>query len=156
MRQGKTRFILAISCALIWVCRMSYAQAELDHEAIKAADVSFSLIDSGRYSELWDAADPHLKRTVRKKRWLTSLTDMRLPRGKAISRKLGSASFKTGLPGAPCFDCFKDLSYVIVIYDTGFENSPRRAIETLTLMRASHGEWRLFDYYISQNEGCRN
>ena len=79
------------------------------------------------------------------------LADAREPLGKVISRKLRSKQYRSGLPGAPCFDCFKDNKYVVIQYDTVFENK-MSATETITSMMEDDGKWRIFDYYISK---CR-
>ncbi len=122
-------------------------QDEDQTAAVAASEHWLSLADAGRYRECWESAAEYMKQSIRQKEWERSLADMREPPGKAVSRKLKSVQYETGLPGAPCFTCFRDRRYFIISYETSFENNTSLT-ETLTLMADSDGEWRVFDYRI--------
>ena len=66
---------------------------------------------------------------------------MRRPLGKALSRKLRGATYRTEVPGAPPGE------YVVLQYDTQFEKLAG-ATETITPMREKSGVWRVSGYYI--------
>lgn len=122
------------------------------HEAVKSAEIWLTLIDEGRYTAVWEAAAEYIKNSVRKKQWITSLTDSRKPLGKMISRELRSVQQKTGLPGAPCFQCFKQNTYFIIEYHTVFENniSATEIITPITPTKGDNRKWKFFDYDIRQ------
>jgi len=151
---GKTGLLGAVFMlgTLLGWCHTVRADQNAEHEAVKSAEAWLILIDEGRYEEVWEAAAEYVKNSVRKKRWLTSLTDARKPLGKVISRKLRSVRQKTGLPGAPCFDCFNENIYFVIQYDTVFENniSATETVTPITLMTGGDGKWRFFDYDIRQ------
>jgi hypothetical protein len=69
------------------------------------------------------------------------LTAVRNPLGGLVSRELGSKTYMQSLPGAP------DGEYVVIQFKTAFENK-KSAIETVTPMLDSDGEWRVSGYYI--------
>ena len=54
---------------------------------------------------------------------------------------MATKRFETSLPGAP------DGEYVVIQMETSFENKAS-AVETITPMRDSDGEWRVAGYYI--------
>lgn len=115
--------------------------------AVAVSEQWLLLADAGKYRECWESAAEYMKQSIRQREWERSLADMRDPRGKALSRKLKTVQYETGLPGAPCFTCFRDRRYFIISYETSFENNTSLT-ETLTLMADSDGEWRVFDYRI--------
>jgi len=130
------------------------AQAGQDSEqtaAIAASEHWLSLADAGRYRECWESASEYMKQSIRQKEWERSLADMLEPLGKTVSRKLKTVQSETGLPGAPCFKCFRDRRYFIISYETSFENNTS-VTETLTPMADSDGKWRIFDYHIRKSQ----
>lgn len=116
-------------------------------DAVAASEQWLLLADAGKYRECWESAADYLKQTIRQKEWERSLADMRESSGKKVSRKLVTVQFGTGLPGAPCFTCFRDRRYFIISYETCFENNPS-ALEILTPVEDSDGKWRIFGYRI--------
>jgi hypothetical protein len=126
------------------------AQAGHDPEqtaAIEASEHWLLLADAGKYRECWESAAEYMKSSIRQKEWERSVADMRGTLGKAVSRKLKTVQSETGLPGAPCFTCFRDRRYFIISYETRFENNTY-VTETLTPIADSDGKWRIFDYPI--------
>ena len=78
---------------------------------------------------------------VSKEQWQSIVAGVRDPLGKAISRKLKSATYTKTLPGAP------DGEYVIIQYETSFEHN-QSAVETITPMLEKDGRWRVSGYFI--------
>jgi len=61
--------------------------------------------------------------------------------GALKSRTLRSAALKSALPGAP------DGQYVVIQFDSSFEHKAS-AVETVTAMLDTDGQWHVSGYYI--------
>jgi hypothetical protein len=61
--------------------------------------------------------------------------------GGVEERTIKSTEYATSLPGAP------DGHYVIIQYETAFEKK-QSAVETVTPMKDSDGQWRVSGYFI--------
>jgi Protein of unknown function (DUF4019) len=83
----------------------------------------------------------YFKTTVPEEKWVQSLTAVRHPLSKKISRKLKSATYKTSLHGAP------DGKYFVIQFNTYFEHK-KSAIETVTPMMDKDSKWRVSGYFI--------
>ena len=115
--------------------------SEKEAAAVSAAEKWLAVVDKGKYEESWKAAAEYFKNAVKQKQWEQSLQAVRNPLGKVISRKVNSKTYMTSLPGAP------DGEYVIIQFDTAFENK-KKAVETITTMMDEGGNWRVCGYYI--------
>jgi hypothetical protein len=109
--------------------------------AIESAKAWLQLVDGGDYSQSWTQAAGYLKKFVNEGQWKTSLGPVRKPLGKVLSRKVINSTYATSLPGAP------DGQYVVIQFETSFENK-HNAIETVTPMMESDGQWHVSGYYI--------
>ena len=114
---------------------------EAEQAALKAADAWLALIDSGNYAESWQESAEYVKGLVGKDDWQRTLQGAREPLGRLVSRRLKSTRYTTTAPGAP------DGQYVIIQYNSSFENK-KSAVETVTPMMDSDGQWRVSGYYI--------
>ena len=132
---------ICISMILLIAVSASTASETKNQDAIDAALVQLDLVDNGKYEESWDRASEYFISSVPKEDWERMISAARNPLGKVISRKLKSHQYTTSLPGAP------DGEYVVIQFDTSFE-SKKSAIETITPMKDSDGEWRVSGYYI--------
>jgi len=135
-----------IFCAVIIMHSFGFAQqyeakSDSTQPGIEAADSWMSLVTEGNYGESWEQASNLFKNAVSKSDWEKSLNGILPAFGKMINRELLSATFKTSLPGAP------DGEYVVIEYKTKFEKKAE-AIETVTPMKDTDGEWRVSGYYI--------
>ena len=119
----------------------SAGKSEKEAAAVSAAEKWLAVVDKGKYEESWKEAAEYFKNAVKQKQWEQSLQAVRNPLGKLISRKVNSKTYKTSLPGAP------DGEYVIIQFDTSFENK-KKAVETVTTMMDKGGNWRVSGYYI--------
>ncbi len=135
--------ILACCFMLIIMSTTAFASETADKEksAVSAAKKWLALVDAGKYSESWKRAAEYFRNAVNNDQWVQSLAAVRKPLGGTVSRKLKSAVYKTSLPGAP------DGEYVVIQFDTSFRNK-QTAVETVTPMRESDGEWKVSGYYI--------
>ena len=106
-----------------------------------AAAKWLALVDEGKYLESWDEAAQLFKKAVTAEQWKTSVSGVRNPLGKLISRSVKSKTYFTSLPGAP------DGEYVVIQFDTSFEHK-KSAVETVTPMLDRDGKWRVSGYYI--------
>jgi hypothetical protein len=109
--------------------------------AVKAAEQWLALVDAGDYAASWAEAAPFFKEQVAEDAWLTLVSAVRAPLGKAASRKLESSMFTTTLPGAP------DGEYVVIQFKTDFANKPG-SVETVTPMKDDKGVWRVSGYFV--------
>ncbi len=117
------------------------ADGEVEKQAIESSLAWLDLLDREQYEESWETASDYFKNVISKEEWVRSLTGVRKPLGKVISRTIKTKEYTKTLPGAP------DGEYVVIQYETSFENKTS-AIETVTPMLAKDGEWRVSGYYI--------
>jgi hypothetical protein len=106
-----------------------------------ASDAWLALVDQGEYAKSWQEAAPYFRKAVAQEQWVRSMNAFRKPLGNVLSRKLRSKQYTKTLPGAP------DGHYVVLQYETSFENK-QFAVETVTPMLDSSGQWRVSGYYI--------
>jgi len=135
----KSISLTVISSIFIFITVMSYgvyAEQSAEDAAVASSQKWLSLVDTGKYAEIWDEAAGYFKNAVPKQKWLESMEAFRKPLGKLISRKLKSKQYATTLPGAP------DGEYVVIQYETSFENK-MSATETITPMLDKDGTWRV-------------
>jgi len=109
--------------------------------AQEGAETWLELVDSERYDESWDEAASLIRNAVTKEDWAQSIRGARAPLGKLVSRTVKSRTYTETLPGAP------DGHYVVIQFETTFENK-KSAVETVTPMKDSDGQWRVSGYYI--------
>jgi hypothetical protein len=132
-----------IGMVILGLCFSSRSLANEAKEAaaVAAAAVWLNLVDEGMYGDSWETAAAYFKRAITKGKWEQMLTAVRNPLGRMVSRELISKTYSQSLPGAP------DGEYVVIQFATSFENK-RSAIETVTPMLDSDGEWRVSGYFI--------
>ena len=110
-------------------------------EAVTAAQSWLSLVDSGQYSESWEASSEIFRTAVTQDQWTKTMETLRRPLGNTLNRELSSKEYHTTLPGAP------DGEYVVITFKTSFANK-KSAYETITPMKEKDGKWRVSGYYI--------
>jgi hypothetical protein len=131
--------LLAIS--LCFTCD-SRADATTREEAARAAaDEWLVLVDAGKYPESWDKMAAEFKSEVSKRKWKSTITEIRKPLGKRVSRKLKSAEYAKELPGAP------EGEFVVVKFDSSFEGKAA-VLETVTLVLGQDLIWRVSSYKV--------
>lgn len=108
---------------------------------VTAAMKWLPLVDEGKYAESWSAAAAHFRGAITQARWQESVTGVRKPLGKVISRAVKTRTPQATLPGAPAGE------YVIVTFDTSFEKR-KATVETVTAVKEKDGVWRICGYYI--------
>ncbi len=139
MKHQKIGILLLV---LFWsLCLGARASEEKEALAVEASKSWLALVDEGKDSESWETAAEYFKNAVTKEQWESSLTAIRKPLGKVLSRELKSKEYETTLPGAP------DGEYVVIQYVTSFKNK-KSTIETVTPMLDKDGKWRVSGYYI--------
>ena len=114
---------------------------EVKAAAIQAAESWLQLVDEDAYQQSWSEAAEFFRKNVSQEQWRNALEGARKPLGKMLSRKVKASIYTTEAPGAP------DGQYVIIQFDTSFENKAS-AVETVTPMMDSDGQWRVSGYYI--------
>ena len=129
-----------IGMVILGLCFSSRSLANEAKEAaaVAAAAVWLNLVDEGMYGDSWETAAAYFKRAITKGKWEQMLTAVRNPLGRMVSRELISKTYSQSLP---------DGEYVVIQFATSFENK-KSAIETVTPMLDSDGEWRVSGYFI--------
>jgi len=112
-----------------------------DPAAERAANEWLARIDAGDATGSWRSAASLFKKAVTQEQWSQSLAAARSPLGAVVTRTLKSADSATQLPGAP------DGQYVVFQFDTQFEKK-RAAVETVTPMQDTDGQWRVSGYFV--------
>ena len=128
---------------MLALCFANSAAADADKEAaaVAAAKTWLTLLDHGKYGESWEAAATYFKNAITKEYWQQTLTAVRKPLGRLVSRQVRSKTYTQSLPGAP------DGEYVVIQFNTSFGNK-KSAIETVTPMLDIDGNWRVSGYFI--------
>ena len=112
---------------------------EFREKATKAAEAWLTLVDDAKYGESCESSTTLVKKAVSKEEWIQSIESARQMFGNVIRRTIKSRQYTTTLPGAP------DGDYVIIQYETVFEKK-QSAVETVTPMLDSDGQWRVSGY----------
>jgi hypothetical protein len=141
MKAAAGIFICAVLFVIFAIVPGPGAGQNAEEMAVKASSQWLALVDGGKYAESWDESAHVFRGAVTKEKWKESLTAVRKPLGKLISRSVKSKHYSRSLPGAP------DGEYVVIQYDTSFENK-RASVETVTPMLDKDGKWRVSGYYI--------
>lgn len=131
--------ISAIVVVTIFAAAVVHAGSR-ESAAIEAANEWLALVDNGQFETSWERSASLFRNALSASQWEASLSAVRRPLGKLVSREVLSAVFMTALPGAP------DGQYVVIQYRTAFENK-QAAVETVTPMRED-GAWKVSGYYI--------
>jgi hypothetical protein len=139
-RRIKGSLVFAALFVLLFGAGAKAAQTAEDLAA-KAASQWLALVDDGKYAASWDQSAQLFRAAVTKEKWQESVSEVRKPLGKVISRRVKSKQYTQALPGAP------DGEYVVIQYDTSYENR-KSSVETVTPMLDKDGKWRVSGYYI--------
>ena len=138
-----TKKLLLPVCLLfvIFIRIPAHASEDAERKALVSSNAWLEMVDKSRYAESRENAAELFRTAVSKEQWKQTLTSVRKPLGRVISRKPRSTQYTMTLPGAP------DGEYVVIQYETTFENK-KSAIETITPMLDKDGTWRVTGYYI--------
>src|SRR5262245_51608748 len=94
--------LFAVVCCFAWLSGSVLAAPQTNEEAARAAAEEWlAIVDAGKYPESWQKLDPAFAKKVGKKKWVSSITEIRSRAGKLASRKFSSADYSKELPGAP-------------------------------------------------------
>lgn len=132
--------VLALAAGLA-AAPVSKPRPKPEVAAQASAEEWLAVVDQGNYKESWKMMAATFKETVSRRRWNSTVQDLRAPLGKTLSRKLKSAELTKDLAGAP------DGEYVVLKFDTDFENKSN-VVETVTPMRESDLQWRVSGYSL--------
>ena len=137
------RFFFALLCVsgLLLARTVSSADATREASARDAAEKWLALVDADKHDESWQEMSAPFKKEVSKRKWKSTIGEIRKPLGKQASRKLKSAEYSKNLPGAP------EGEYVVAKFDTAFTQRPSAA-ETVTLVLGQDLIWRVSSYVV--------
>jgi hypothetical protein len=106
-----------------------------------SAESWLALVDGQRYAESWQAAAGFFRNAVTAEKWQEAVQAARRPLGSLKSRAVKSVTSTKTLPGAP------DGEYAVFHFNTSFEQKAA-ALETVTTIRESDGNWRVVGYFV--------
>jgi len=133
---------LCVVLGLVLLSPVLRAASPTNEEAARAAAEEWlALVDGGKFVESWQKLDPAFAKKVGKKKWTSSITEIRERAGKLASRKLLSAEYTKELPGAP------EGEYVVVQFDCAFEKK-KAATEKVILILGRDLSWRVAGYTV--------
>jgi len=144
-----SKITIAAASILLLLCSMLAGAADAatsNHaaaktSAVKAASAWLKIIDGGKYGDSWKDASSFFKSHVSEQQWVQQVGPARGALGAVVSRKVKTTTYLTTMPGAP------DGQYVVIQYQTSFVHK-KSAVETVTPMLDSDGNWRVSGYYI--------
>ena len=131
--------VLVLSLSL-W-CSAIHAEDTFAQGATAAAETWLRQMDAGDYAGSWRETSASMQRAITEQARIASLTRVRRPLGKVVSRQLKQVQHTQSMPGA------SDGDSVVMQFDTRFENN-QTAVETVTCMQEKKGEWKAAGYYI--------
>jgi hypothetical protein len=137
------RFAAVLFVLGLLLVRTMSSAAETKPEVVaqEAAKKWLALVDAGKSEESWQEMSAPFKKEVSKRKWKSTIGEIRKSPGKVVSRKLKSAEYTKELPGAP------EGEYVVAKFDTAFEHKPA-AVETATLVLGQDLIWRVSSYAV--------
>jgi hypothetical protein len=135
-------FLFAAVTILISTNLLAQESAQESKErAVNAAEAWLLLVDQEKYAESWESSASLFRERVTKDQWIQSMDSIRKTFGNVSRRAIKLQEYTTNMPGAP------DGHYVIIQYDTSFEKK-QSAVETITPLLDSDGQWRVSGYFI--------
>ena len=141
MKPAKICAAIVMALLVFSVSFPSIASEEKEMAALSAAQAWLALVDEGNYGESWETAALYFQNAIPKKQWEQMLIAVREPLGDLVSREPINRAYTQSLPGAP------DGEYVVIQFNAAFKNK-KSAVETVTPMLGSDGNWRVSGYYI--------
>ena len=132
--------IAILGLLLVWATAPR-AETKPEVAAQEAAEKWLALVDGSKDAESWEQMSAPFKKEVSKRKWKSTIGEIRKPLAKPVSRKLKSAEYTKELAGAP------EGEYVVVRFDTAFEHNPA-AVETVTLLLGQDLIWRVSSYTV--------
>jgi hypothetical protein len=136
-----TRLRYSLLLAALAILPTHATEVDVIEEAQSKTVYWLSLVDGKRFESSWDSAASLFQEAVTKTGWSQAISGVRAPLGAIRSRELSSSEFTTSLPGAP------DGEFVVFQFEATFENKAE-AVETVTAMRDTDGEWKVAGYFI--------
>ena len=133
----------AVFLLLLTLVPSSFADQSKELAAISAAENFLHLVDTGHYSESWDASSNVFKQRVSKQQWTKQLESLQPTFGKIINREIKGQYYTKSLPRT------SDGEYIVIQFSTLFTNF-KNALETVVPTLESDGEWRVTFYFIQQ------
>ncbi len=108
---------------------------------LAAAEQFLLLLDQGEYEQCWENASELFRQSAVKYQWQKRIGHLRDQYGALNKRQLRYSKAMQDIEGAPAG------KYFFLIYGSSFADKGS-AIETMTMMKASDGLWRVSGYTI--------
>ena len=127
----------------LWLLVLVFAMCGAAHaDEPRPGDDFLKLVDAKQYGESWDIASEYFKQSVARTEWINQLVKVRETIGDLASRTFKSAVPQTNPPGAPPGD------YVLITYESVFASQGAPRTESLALVKAPDGRWRMVGYFV--------
>lgn len=132
---------MILSCLLLGVAGCGQKNPEAEQAATVAAESWLEILDAGEYKRTWAEAASVFKSAINEEGWVGMVGPIREPLGEVESRELIRAVYSASLPNAP------EGEYVVIQYKTDYKNK-KGAVETITPMLDTDGQWRVSGYFM--------
>jgi hypothetical protein len=140
MRLTRISLFLLVGVLLVAGVPVSGQDGRLQ-SAQRSVEAWLALMDATRYADSRREASASFRAAVSEDDWSHDMQTVRSwPQGKVVTRRLKSAVYSKTLAGAP------DGDYVVVTYETGFDN--KQAVEMVTASLEKDGVWRVAGYTV--------
>jgi hypothetical protein len=130
-------------CIFLSGCGDSIEKAPERGAAVNSALHWVALIDSGKYDESWQIANPSFKEDVTQRQWRIGLEQIRAPYGMVRSRKIKETKSLSTKPDV------MPKKNLVVEFTTQFEDE-QTATEFVTVIPDNDGTWRVSAYYLDR------
>lgn len=136
---------VGLAAALAWLPARAdeaaeHAQAVAVAAATERAARWLDALDTGAYSESWNAVAAVMKAGRHEEEWISDVAAPRATLGKPSERELQDSQFATSVRGAPHGE------YVTATFVSQFANAPP-TVETV-LLTLEDGQWRIAGYNV--------
>jgi uncharacterized membrane protein len=134
---------IAVTIAIplsLGIARARLNTPETRAQAQTAALTWLNSVDTRKYTASWDTANSRFREAVPEEQWVSRISALRGRLGPVESRRVSSLRV-VGLLGTV------NDERVVIQFKTSFEHNPD-AVETVTPMKDSDGQWRVSGYYI--------
>lgn len=139
-------FGLLLASTLLFQTVRADDEDSLKARAATSASLWLEQIDQQQYPSSWETSSPLFKSKVSQKQWSETLTQVRTPLGKKISRIQASVL----LQPLPNEGAEAKALIAIIQFHSSFENLAS-ALETVTFIQETDGQWRAGGYFIKPN-----
>jgi hypothetical protein len=133
----------ALLCVFFLAVNLVASASPDSISAARSASTEFlAMVDGLKYQDSWSETSLLLQDAVIEADWVKHLDSIRSPLGNVESRKFEASEFQESLEGLP------DGEYVILIFESSYENRKYVVSEIVALAKEADSSWRVVGYYF--------